>query len=81
MDTLTRDQMYFARKQFARWLAIRDKHDPRYQDLIKEGRTGQMMADIEHSSLLLRLLSGKEPLDEPPPLTHGYPDYKAVEGE
>ncbi len=36
-------------------------------------------ADALHSALLRRLLSGKEPLPEPPPLRHSYPDYAAVE--
>jgi hypothetical protein len=32
-------------------------------------------ADVDHSALLRRLLAGKEPLPEPPPLKNGYPDY------
>ncbi len=35
--------------------------------------------DAQHSALLPRLLSGKKPLPEPPPLRHSYPDYAAVE--
>ena len=54
-----------------RWLAIREAH-------------GQPMplfavnlaADVDHSSLLRRLLSGKEPFPLPPILTDGYPDYE-----
>lgn len=32
-------------------------------------------AEVMHSALLRRLLSGKEPLPEKPPLKYAYPDY------
>lgn len=41
----------------------------------------QLAADVDHSALLIRLLEGKDPLPEPPPLRHAYPDYEAVEGD
>ena len=79
MEELTADQQYFARRQFVRWLRVRLEHERRgvgrVIDHMNEQRWGQLMADIEHSSLLLRLLSGKDPLPEPPPLSHGYPVY------
>ena len=39
-----------------------------------------LKANIDHSSLLQRLLDGKEALPQPPPLKDSYPDYEAVEG-
>lgn len=49
---------------------------------IKNRNRGDMItsADVDHSALLNRLLDGKEPLPEPPPLMNSYPDYNAVEG-
>lgn len=38
-------------------------------------------ADVDHSSLLRRLLSGKEPLPFKPPKRYSYPDYALGEGE
>lgn len=38
-------------------------------------------ADVVHSSLLRRLLSGKEALDNAPPKRFAYPDYELGEGE
>lgn len=82
-ENLTREQRYFARRQFARWIRVRLEHEVcgkgRVIDKMSEQDWVQLMADIEHSPLLLRLLSGKDPLPEPPPLAHGYPNYKAVE--
>ena len=38
-------------------------------------------ADVSHSSLLRRLLSGKDALDKPPPKRFAYPDYELGEGK
>lgn len=35
----------------------------------------QLCADADHSALLRRLLEGKEPLPEPPPIRNAYPIY------
>lgn len=81
-EELTREQQQFARRQFSRWIRVRVEHDQRKGRVIErmsEQDWGQLVADIEHSSLLLRLLSGKDPLPEPPPRAYGYPDYKSVE--
>jgi hypothetical protein len=40
---------------------------------------GQIMADVDHSELLQRLLDGKEPLPAPPPLCSSYPWYDLIE--
>lgn len=70
------------------WLRTRIAHEvglaDRYRYLVKEGDVKaifqQLAADAEHSALLLRLFEGKDPLPEPPPLRHSYPDYEASEG-
>ncbi len=84
-EGLTREQRQFARRQFARWLEVRLKHEERGAgrviDQMSDQYWYQLQADILHSSLLLRLLSGKEPLPEPPPLRHGYPDYSGADDE
>jgi hypothetical protein len=36
-------------------------------------------ADVDHSALLNRLLDGKAPLPEPPPLSFSYPWYELVD--
>lgn len=59
-----------------RWLTIRE----RWEDRSRPFTNGlQLCADIDHSSLLQRLLDGKEPLPEPPPRAHSYPWYELVE--
>ncbi len=49
-------------------------------DVFQGGPT-QFRANMWHSSLLARLLQGKEPLPEPPPLAYSYPNYSLAEGE
>ena len=36
------------------------------------------LAEVDHSALLSRLLSGLAPFDERPPTSHSYPDYEAA---
>lgn len=38
-----------------------------------------LLADIDHSALLGRLLAGKEPFPEPPPRAYSYPNYTLLE--
>lgn len=57
--------------RFYRWLYIRrvnGRRDP-----------FNMRCEMEHSSLLRRLLEGKEPFDEPPPRSYSYPWYELLE--
>ena len=70
-------EVQFALKCIKRWLEIREK----FEDRAKDRGFSQLRADIDHSALLHRLLEGKEPLPEPPPLKNSYPDYNSVEGE
>ena len=57
-----------------RWLDIREENGRPFP-----GSLDQLRADIDHSSLLYRLYSGKEPLPEAPPRAMSYPDYELVE--
>lgn len=78
---LTIDQIRFAQQQVVRWLLLKERHEPtgwhskRDERRWDDGEFAQLRADASHSALLRRLLSGKEPLPEPPPLKHAYPDY------
>jgi len=56
-----------------RWLEIRDRYGHHLTTL------SQLKADIDHSALLERLLSGREPFPEPPPRAFSYPWYELVE--
>jgi hypothetical protein len=71
MEALTQDQINFAIKCMAKWIHIRWDNE--------FGNPNP--ADVSHSALLHRLLSGKEPLDKPPPKSYSYPDYPMAEGE
>lgn len=90
MEPLTDEQIMFVRRQVGRWLRVRaaDPSKPNQRGpvmLMLNTRAGddeavralynQLSADADHSALLWRLLSGKEPLPEPPPLEHSYPVY------
>jgi hypothetical protein len=57
-----------------RWLQIKLQFEERYDPL-----RGPTLADVDHSSLLQRLLDGKEPLPVPPPKQYSYPAYHLVE--
>lgn len=61
-----------------RWLEIYATENPDWAPLDLD-QLVQLRADIDHSALLQRLLSGKEPLPHPPPLSYSYPDYELVE--
>lgn len=71
-DALTDDQIRFVHSCLRQWdatarLAGVDSH------------IGQGLANIEHSSLLTRLLRGGKALDHPPPRSFSYPWYRLVE--
>lgn len=53
-----------------KWYAVRERYI--------EGNPS--MADVGHSALLWRLLSGDEALEYPPPRSFSYPNYHAAEG-
>jgi len=56
------------------WYSIREQ----YQQ--EGGVTYPSRADVEHSALLHRLLSGHKALEYPPPRSFSYPNYRAAEG-
>lgn len=74
-EPLTPAQIDWVKHRVATWFEIRRTWDRGYVTLTY----GQLAADALHSALLHRLLEGKDPLPEPPPLRGGYPDYGAVE--
>lgn len=59
---------------FLRWIQIRAANGHPIPNFLPA-----MEGDIFHSHLLRRLLSGKEPLDAPPPEMFGEPWYELVE--
>ena len=67
---LTSEQIRFVKGRVSKWIRF-------YHDLGRNPTDG----DAWHSALLARLLSGKEPLDTPPPERFSYPDYALAEGE
>jgi hypothetical protein len=75
MEPLTPEQVAFARRQVGRWMRLKGEHEQRGTDELRMWLRGQGAADADHSALLWRLLEGKEPLPEPPPLEHAYPVY------
>lgn len=58
---------------FLRWLKIREENGTRLSDF------NTLLADVQKSSLLRRLLAGKEPLPVAPPRKYAYPWYELVE--
>lgn len=67
-STLSKDQIEFACKMFSEWVKIKE-----------ENKQYCSLSDIEHSSLLRRLLSGLPPHENPPPKRYGYPAWELVE--
>ena len=60
-----------------RWVMVRE-----HGGLPMPSSYGQLIEDIRHSALLRRMLSGREPLEVPPPRSYGQPWYSLVdEGE
>jgi hypothetical protein len=60
------------------WLRMRGEADSHYAAPWLQ----QLIPDAGHSALLLRLLEGKRPLPQSPPLAYAYPWYELIdEGE
>lgn len=73
---MTLVEFYWLRTRIAQWLRIKAQFEPKHPGGITTGMLTQLAADVEHSSLLLRMVQErKEPLPEPPPLDHAYPVY------
>lgn len=83
-EGLTEEQARYAMKQMALWLRTREQHQA--EDLVGYRVFGhsvdevkrvlnQVAADVDHSSLLHRLLRGRPLLPEPPILDNSYPVY------
>ena len=66
--TLSKDQIEFACKMVIEWVKIKE-----------ENGQNCSTTDIEHSSLLRRLLSGLPAHENPPPKRYGYPAWELVE--
>lgn len=71
---LTSHQAEFAIRCVEQYFLIKEKIG---QKLLPS----RLMVDMSHSALLRRLLSGKEPLEKPPPKRFSYPCYELGEGE
>lgn len=67
--TLTPDQINWVIRRIAKWVQVLEDHE-----------TLPNSADVTHSSLLYRLLSGKEPLPVAPPRSFSRPNYALGEG-
>lgn len=61
---------------FQRWLKIRAYFLEGQDALVKAEQLGP---DMDHSTLLRRLMEGKQPLPLPPPKSYSYPWYTLVE--
>jgi hypothetical protein len=62
-----------------RWLeTVRSEKSAAYVKSVF-GDLERLVIHVDHSSLLRRLLHGKEPLPRPPPLSCGYPWYELIE--
>jgi hypothetical protein len=75
MKTLTEDlnRIYAC---IGQWLEIREEHG----ESLKETYADQLRCDMQHSSLLCRLVvQQKEPLPIPPPCAYSYPWYSLIE--
>ena len=81
---LTEAQTRFAIQKMSLWLCTREKHQAEYllgfnvfgKTVAEVKRVlNQVAADVDHSSLLHRLLRGRPLLPEPPPTQHSYPAY------
>lgn len=57
-----------------RWLQIREDFEGAFP-----ASAVQLAVDMSHSALLQRLLEGKEPFEDPPPLSYSDPWYELLE--
>lgn len=67
---LTKDQIEFACKMFAKWT-----------DICFENGRQPNSPNIDHSALLRRLLDGGQPHKNPPPTRNSYPGWSLIEDE
>lgn len=77
MTSLTYEQKLLAIEAFSRWLEIYAQHSEKAP--IGEEAAFQIRIDADHSALLFRLLSGKEPLPVPPPTYMSRPWHSLIE--
>lgn len=70
---LSPDTRYAIKAAFIEWVQIAQAEG--YEPIT--GWTN-FLAEVDHSALLSRLLSGDRPFAEKPPTRHSYPDYDAV---
>ena len=70
---LNEEQQEFALECFCEWSYIVENYNPPGHKITS--------ADIDHSSLLKRLLSGEKALEAPPPKLYSYPCYELALGE
>lgn len=56
------------------WLKVREEGGYSFP-----ANADEFAAEVDHSALLRRLMEGKAPLPNPPPLSHSYPWYELVE--
>jgi len=75
---MDKTEMEFAIICFNKWLWIREKWE---ESEFPPRSLTQIGIDAEHSSLLRRLLEGKEPLEYPPPRSFSYPNYSLAEND
>jgi hypothetical protein len=68
---LSNSQIAYAINKFSSWIDFRSRN----------GDGNPTSADISHSALLERMLSGKEPLEHAPPKRMSYPWYALSDGE
>lgn len=71
MKKLTQKRVDWIINQIVEWYRIRNENG------ITDNPTSP---DVDHSSLLRRLLSGEEIFPYAPPRNHSYPDYEAASG-
>lgn len=67
---MTPDELQRITKAVSEWVRLRDRPD--YTAALTP-------AEVEHSALLRRLLSGQSALPEPPPRSYSYPWYELIE--
>jgi len=88
MEPLTEEQVQFVINRMSEWIRVKQKFEypedknaecPIHADRYTDYRPTS--ADVDHSSLLLRLLRGKDSLTHPPPIRFAYPDYNLAEGK
>ncbi|KKN26712.1 hypothetical protein LCGC14_0871930 [marine sediment metagenome] len=72
-ENLTDEQVEFALVCMSDWLRLKNEFE--------NAQLSVSDADVDHSSLLRRLLSGKPALPNPPPKCHSCPCYALAEGK